>query len=705
MPLLSSMKLDDSEYLAWESRLRAAAGAESDLAQPSAASGPPVAQPQAAPIPPAEQSPSAPLPTYATPNWEPQPTPPPVSFPHHDLSFPSTSPTDTRVGPPSEFAEPMLAYPRLSSTGPVPQLDEPPDDEYVYEPFETSNTGSIPINTGSVPVVTVVDPDLADDADDVWQPEQALLYPGDHAPVAPPLIGQDTGPITPILIPRSEDEGPLLLPNEVAKGRPAFSIEAALLEPTPLEQRVGRATRMFWLWFAPNASIITLALGAALVGLGISLRQALVATLVGTLIACLPLGITILGAKRTGQPMVIASRATFGVVGNLVPAGLQLIIRLGWTAVLLWLAGSSVASIVLKAGWDIFLGPPVAAAVGVAATAAIATAVAAFGYWLLVRVQLVITAIAAVSVALVIGFTAPLVDLSVSLSRPDGPWPLLAGGGAAVLGVLATAWLASGGETARYQRTQTSGSSSVAWGAFGGALPAIVLVAWGALLAASSDLLGAALLVDPITALADQMPLWFPIPLIFAVLASLVAAVSATVYSGGLTLPGVGVPLGRVPSTVLFGVVAALIGGAAVTLTSRTMPLAFALLPTIAVPVLAWAGIVCTDLLTRNREIDGEALLRRGGYADYRWLNLATLVIVSILGIGFLSSGGFGFEGYLWRLLGVDPAGELARSNLGLIGALILGLLVPLLGGLRAGRQAPPRTRTSTGTRSRRSIV
>ncbi len=54
----------------------------------------------------------------------------------------------------------MLAYPRLSSTGPVPRLDEELDDEYVYEPFETSNTGSIPINTGSVPIVTVVDPDL-----------------------------------------------------------------------------------------------------------------------------------------------------------------------------------------------------------------------------------------------------------------------------------------------------------------------------------------------------------------------------------------------------------------------------------------------------------------------------------------------------------------------------------------------------------------
>ncbi|THG32929.1 purine-cytosine permease family protein [Naasia lichenicola] len=757
MPLLASKQLDDSDYLAWESRLREAAHVDEDPAvgtasrpderavegadasseseasprRPSGADSAPTWQvtqlppsgsavtptpmtPTPTPITPVSVTPAAVTPPPITPidpvpstpvpyrrqnpsqpadpsfSGAPQPispTPPPLDLPRQDLTFPPTSPTDVRVGPPSDFGEPMLAYPRLSSTGPVPRLDEELDDEYVYEPFETSNTGSIPINTGSVPIVTVVDPDLADDADDVWQPEEAVLHPGDYAPVAPPVRGQDTGPITPIFTPRLDEEAPLLLPNEVAKGRPAFSIEQPVVEPTPLEQRVGRATRMFWLWFAPNASIVTLALGASVVALGVSLRQALVAALVGTLIACLPLGITVLGAKRTGQPMAVASRATFGLVGNVVPAALQVGIRLAWAAVLLWLVGSSVSSIVLEAGWDIFVGPPIAAIVAVVLVAALGTAVATFGYWLLARVQLAVTGIAAISVALVIGFTAPLVDLSVALSRPDGSWPLLVGGAMAVLGVLATAWLASGGETARYQRTQTSGSATVAWAAFGGALPAVILVAWGALLAASSDAMSAGLAADPIAALADQMPIWFPVPLLFAVLASLIAGVTTTVYSGGLTLPGAGVPLGRVPSTLIFGGVAAALGAVAMLATSRTVPLTFALLPTIAVPVLAWAGIVCTDLLTRNREIDGLALLRRGGqYPDYRILNLVGLLVVTVVGIGFLGSDGFGFEGYLWRLGGIDPAGDLARSDLGLLGALVLGLIVPLFGALGGGR-------------------
>ncbi len=81
------------------------------------------------------------------------------------------------------------------------------------------------------------------------------------------------------------------------------------------------------------------------------------------------------------------------------------------------------------------------------------------------------------------------------------------------------------------------------------------------------------------------------------------------------------------------------------------MPLAFALLPTIAVPVLAWAGIVCTDLLTRNRgdRRPGSAPPRRT-YPDYRVFNLVALLVITVVGIGFLGSDGFGFEGYLWRI-------------------------------------------------------
>ena len=59
---------------------------------------------------------------------------------------------------------------------------------------------------------------------------------------------------------------------------PPFVPETADLEPTPLEQRAGRASRLFWLWFAGTSSLISVGAGATLFLLGLSLRQLLVAT-------------------------------------------------------------------------------------------------------------------------------------------------------------------------------------------------------------------------------------------------------------------------------------------------------------------------------------------------------------------------------------------------------------------------------------------
>src|SRR5690606_36515805 len=125
----------------------------------------------------------------------------------------------------------------------------------------------------------------------------------------------------------------------------AFRIELAGLEPTPLEQRVGRSARLFWIWFAAHSSIISVALGAVIFSLGVSLRQAVIATLVGVCISSLPLGIGSLAGKRSGQPTMVVSRATFGLIGNILPALISLVTRVFWGAALLWLLALGVAAI------------------------------------------------------------------------------------------------------------------------------------------------------------------------------------------------------------------------------------------------------------------------------------------------------------------------------------------------------------------------
>jgi hypothetical protein len=76
-------------------------------------------------------------------------------------------------------------------------------------------------------------------------------------------------------------------------------------------------------------------------------------------------------------------------------------------------------------------------------------------------------------------------------------------------------------------------------------------------------------------------------------------------------------------------------------------------------------------------------------YEDARWGNLVALVVIIAIGYGFLSATmtGLSWQGYLFTALGVPLGGQLAGSDLGVLVALALGLLFPLVAG-RSGIRA-----------------
>ena len=184
----------------------------------------------------------------------------------------------------------------------------------------------------------------------------------------------------------------------VGAGPKIFSAERVGLEPTPVEQRVGRAARLFWLWFAANSSIAAIVFGTIIFALGVSLRQAIVATLAGVALSFLPLGLGTLAGKRSGQPTMVISRATFGVVGNILPSLIALFGRLFWAAALLWVLGAGTAAILTGAQLtDGFTtGQLTIIAMGIGFL--LAVVVAYFGYGLIAKVQLVISVISGIAI-------------------------------------------------------------------------------------------------------------------------------------------------------------------------------------------------------------------------------------------------------------------------------------------------------------------
>jgi hypothetical protein len=156
-------------------------------------------------------------------------------------------------------------------------------------------------------------------------------------------------------------------------------------------------------------------------------------------------------------------------------------------------------------------------------------------------------------------------------------------------------------------------------------------------------------------------------------------------YSGGFALQATGLRLRRSLSTLLVGVLVVIFALALAFSVTDFMQLLRDLATTIAVPVAAWAGLFGSEIMIRKRRFDSPSLLKRGGvYADARWGNLLALVLITVVGFGFLSATlpGLDWEGYLFGVLGISLKSAVATSDFGVLVALGLGILFPLVAGI-----------------------
>ena len=575
------------------------------------------------------------------------------------------------------------------------------------DPLSAMRTGSIPISEAL----------LEAESDDAVDASDRLTYSADlsapHTPVdsnpipfaaasalgaaaaAPPLATDATDaaavpPPVPLSTARVSQQ-PLGMDDVAPTAQRVFSLEESGLEPTPVDRRIGHAARLFWLWFAANSSIVSIGLGAAVFAVGMSLRQSIVAILAGVALSFIPLGLTTLAGKRSGQPTMVISRSTFGVLGNIVPSVVALVARLFWGAVLLWVLASSVAIVLIGSDLNVGLGDRQLLLISLALSFLVALVIAFAGYPLFARIQLILSILSGVLVVGLIAFTAQYVDVSQALTTPDGSWLLTITGAVLVFSFLGLVWAYSGADIARYQRPSSSGPASALSAAFGATVPAFVLIAYGALLAASDPAIARGFLASPLDTLLLLLPGWYPIPLLLAAALSLLSGITLSLYSGGFALQAIGVRLPRQWSIVIVGV---LLGTLAVLfafgVNGGINELFRDVATTLAVPTAAWIGIFAAETMIRTRRLDGDALTTRGGiYSDVRWVNLSSFIVISAIGFALTSAtiSWLSWQGYGFVALGVDLSSALAATDLGVLVALALGILTPIVSGIPAIRR------------------
>jgi purine-cytosine permease-like protein len=207
-------------------------------------------------------------------------------------------------------------------------------------------------------------------------------------------------------------------------------------------------------------------------------------------------------------------------------------------------------------------------------------------------------------------------------------------------------------------------------------MPVIVLLVLGVLLVAGDPALGAAAADDPIGALTALLPMWFFIPFTIVIVISLVAAAISGLYSSGLALLALGVPLSRAGTTAINMVVISL-GAFYLYFVSDSFLGTFqAFLALISVVMGTMGGIQLLDFIRQRRLGWDVAMAQRAGEGgrNGRWTALVSLGVASTLGLGMVTSSDPNIARVVGFLL-TDEAkkGVIGSTNIGVLVAMVVG--------------------------------
>jgi purine-cytosine permease-like protein len=475
---------------------------------------------------------------------------------------------------------------------------------------------------------------------------------------------------------------------EVQQSR-ALSVESNGLNVIADADRKGRPSQLFWPWFGANVSVLGLSYGAFALGFGISFWQAVIAGLLGVVFSFLLCGLIALAGKRGSAPTMVLSRAAFGVRGNKFPSLVSWLLTVGWETVLTILATLATATVFERLGWG---GGALTKVIALVVVGLLTVACGVLGFDLIMRAQTIITVVTGVLTVVYIVLVADQIHWKTVSELPNGSAQAVIGALVFLMTGFGLGWVNAAADYSRYLPRRASSRGVVGWTTFGGSVAPVVLLVFGLLLAGSSKDLSSAIGADPIGALAATLPTWFLVPFVIVAVLGLVGGAVLDIYSSGLALLSLGLPVKRYVAAFVDGVV--MIAGTiyVVFYGGKFLGQFQGFLITLGVPIAAWCGIMLADIASRRRDYAEDDLYRSSGrYGDVRWLPVTTMVVATGIGWGLVTSTAASWltwQGYLLGTFGLGgKTGAWAFANLGVLVALLIGFVAQWFGGRSAVRR------------------
>lgn len=464
-----------------------------------------------------------------------------------------------------------------------------------------------------------------------------------------------------------------------------FAFDRVGIEPSADVNRTAGIVQLFWTWWATSIPLAGIMIGAWLMAAGNGVIQALVATVLGVVVGSLPLLAGTVVGIRWGLPTLIASRAAFGLSGNILPSAVMLLIRLAVSAFLLWAAVWMASGIYVEANlWRL---DPVALEIIVATVAIVIVGALAMVGRRFVALMLWVSSGLSLLAAVVLAVLSWGVPTRSVFEATGWDISLLVSSTSLVAAVFFIIWAQSGADVSRFATPgrAVSGTSVVAVAAL---VPPMVFIAWGVMLGASAEEWRSGILTDPFGQVLSLAPSWYPIPALVLLAVPLLGLAALALHSSSYALMSLGFAVTRYISAAVVTVVAAAIVFGVLIFLGDPSPYLVDAIRLVGVVVAAWSGVFVADLVTRRAALAPGVLLgTSGSYPTVRIAPLAGFVLAVTVGWGFTVSSEpvIGWLGFIVRPLTDLGVIDLGPYQLGVGLALVVSFVVAALAGIRGG--------------------
>jgi NCS1 family nucleobase:cation symporter-1 len=445
-------------------------------------------------------------------------------------------------------------------------------------------------------------------------------------------------------------------------GYDAFKVEQRGIELVPDDERPMRPSGLFWLWAGAIWNVEFLVYGALIVSFGLSFTQAVIAILVGNVFYVL-LGLASLQGPDTGTTALMVSRASFGRNGNRAPALFNWITQVGFEIEGLALIVLVLVAMFGRGGIHSGTGLKI---VFIVFAVALQFVMPFLGHATITRVLRWLSLLFIVVFAVMAALVIPKVDLAhLHQHATLAIWTtalvlLISAGG---LG-----WTENGNDYSRYLPASTPKAKTFWAATLGAAIPSILLELLGA----------AAYVVSPhvtsVTGVPSSFASWFFWPFLVLAIVQLLAINTIDMYSSGVTLQALGVPVKRVGAVMIDTVVAGAVT-AAVIFSSDFYTYLSGFLDYIVVWLAPWFGIVMVDWLLRRCRYDRAGLVATSGGVYWRnggvnWRAIVALIVGMTAALMWIDAQ-FYQPAYLSPISGATGGSDLSWLVGALVGAAI----------------------------------